>query len=289
MATKACPRCGVQSQDFLRIDAGMRLRLSEVLPDEKIPEEVCGNCFKSVSQNISRGAKLRADQQSREQNKMIMWRSRVNYVKQGRVFMGRKAYSEAAVVFEKYLRILEIVYDKKPGELTPELLKDSARTKEITVVASVLWDLVRIYDTSPRYGERQKKAAAKLALFLQLSPLHGEIVRKARQFEGSAKNPNNIRDFIKSADRTGGRCFIATACFQDPMSPELVILRHFRDHYLKSSTAGRFAVRVYETSSPPVALLLERHERPRRLVKKAISAFALWLSRRLGLQSSLKI
>jgi hypothetical protein len=198
--------------------------------------------------------------------------------------MGRKAYSEAAVAFEKYLRVLEIVFDKKPGELLPETFKDSARTKEITVVASVLWDLVRIYDTSPRYGDRQKKAATKLATFLQFSPLHGEIVRKARQFEATAKNPGVIKDFIKQADKTSGRCFIATACFYDQNAEEVLILRAFRDLYLKKYFLGNSFVFLYETVSPPIATVIREHDIPRRLLRPPLRAFALWLSSRLNLQ-----
>lgn len=221
---------------------------------------------------------------AREQNKMIMWRSRVNLVKQGRQQMSRKAYSEAAVAFEKYIRVLEIVYDKKPGELTPELFKDSARTKEITVVASVLWDLVRIYDTSPRYGDRQKKAASKLASFLQLSPLHGEIVRKARQFEGSAKNPGVIRDFIKSADKGASRCFVATASFGDPNAPEVLLLRRFRDRYLRATRLGRVSIQIYEVASPPLANLISSKDSLKKVSQRLLRTFALWLSQRLDLR-----
>src|SRR5690606_6252261 len=101
------------SAELLRIDAGMRLRINETLPGENIPDEVCPACYKAISSQISRGAKLRMEQTAREQNKLILWRNRVNLVKQGRKLMAQKAYSEAAVTFEKYLRVLEVVYDKK--------------------------------------------------------------------------------------------------------------------------------------------------------------------------------
>src|SRR5262245_16461413 len=110
-AMKQCQKCGQQASDLLRIDPGMRLRLKEVFPDGEMPEEVCGSCFKGVAQELNRGAKLKAEQSVREQNKMMMWKSRVSLVKQGRTLMGRKSYSDAAVAFEKYLRILEVVFD----------------------------------------------------------------------------------------------------------------------------------------------------------------------------------
>lgn len=282
-ANKQCQKCGQAATDLLRVDPGMRLRFQEVLPDVTLPAEVCGSCFKGIAQDLNRGAKLRAEHQAREQNKMMMWRSRVNLVKQGRVFMSRKAYSEAAVSFEKYIRVLEVVYDKKPGELTPELFKDSARTKEITVVASVLWDLVRIYDTSPRYGERQKRAVQKLGIFIQYSPIQGEIVKKARQFEATAKNKGAIKDLIKLIDKKGGRCFIATATYHDPQEYAVRVLTLFRDELLVRQTYGRVFIKLYYAFSPRIALVIDQSTFLQKASKLALDAVAAWLDRRFHL------
>lgn len=283
---KKCPKCGNSVSDLLRIDAGMRLRIQETLGEEQVSDEVCPNCYKSISATISRGAKLRAEQTARDQNKLILWRSRVNLVKQGRNLVTQKAYSEAAVAFEKYLRILEVIYDKKPGELAPELFKDSARTKEITVVASVLWDLIRIYDTSPRYGDRQKKAAAKLIEFLKFSPLQSEIIRKAKQFEAQSKNPGVIRDFVKKAGNASARCFIATAAYQDPEALEVLILRNFRDQIIKNSFGGRQVIAVYYFTSPPIAKVIDKSPWAQRALRKIFGAFAPWLSQKYNLHET---
>lgn len=60
------------------------------------------------------------------------------------------------------------------------------------------------------------------------------------------------------------RCFIATAACGDENAPEVVRLRDFRDRVLMQTSAGRRAVRLYYTSSPPLALLIERHPLLRR-------------------------
>lgn len=284
-AAKTCPKCGNAAPDLLRIDAGMRLRINETMGEENVPGEVCPNCYKQISSLISKGAGLRAEAAAREQNKLILWRNRVNLVKQGRVLMSRKAYSEAAVTFEKYLRVLEVVYDKKPGELTPDLFKDSARTKEITVVASVLWDLVRIYDTTPRYGDRQKKAANKLLDFLKLSPIQGEIIRKARQFEAQAKNSGVIKDFIKKSDKKGGGCFIATATYHDANVFEVRALCAFRDQVLSNYAFGRAFIKTYYAVSPSVAELVSRSPKSQYMLKKIFGAFAPWLNTRFDLHT----
>lgn len=283
--SKQCPKCGTQVSDLLRVDPGLRLRIQEVLGAETLPEEICPSCYKTLNQSVSRGAKLRAEQSAREQNKLILWKSRVNLVKQGRALMAQKSYSEAAVAFEKYLRVLEVVHDLKPGELTPETFKDSARTKEITVVASVLWDLVRIYDTTPRYGDRQKKAARKLTDFVKLSPIQSEIVRKARQFEGQAKNPGVVKDFIKTADKKGGKCFIATATFQDSEAYEVLLLREFRDVILSKTFFGKVFISLYYFFSPPLAEIVSSSSTLQKLLRAPLATVALRLAKRFNLQT----
>jgi hypothetical protein len=115
---------------------------------------------------------LFAQEKAKEQHRLQLWKSRVGLIKRARALMSRKMYNEAAVGYEKYIRILEIVFNCKKGEpLTPTNFKDSARTSELTVVTSVYWDLLRIYDSSDKYLERQQIAARQLAVFVQFTPI----------------------------------------------------------------------------------------------------------------------
>jgi hypothetical protein len=189
--------------------------------------------------------------------------------------MKDKAFSDAAVAYEKYIKVLEVVFDAKSGELTPELFKDSARTQELTVVASVYWDLLRIYDTSERYGDRQAGAAQKLAHFLKFTPIYPDIIRKAEAFQKTAKNPNVLKAFLKAAQEDKGRCFIATAAFEYE-SPEVLLLKKFRDDYLMKHSSGRLFVKTYYRLSPAIAQVLDKYSslrHPTRLVLRRIVAF----------------
>ena len=47
----------------------------------------------------------------------------------------KRRISEAAVQYEKYLRVLEVVYNLKKGELSPAVFNNSSRSKELTVIA----------------------------------------------------------------------------------------------------------------------------------------------------------
>jgi len=62
-------------------------------------------------------------------------------------------------------------------------------------------------------------------------------------------------------------CFIATACFQSLLAPQVDVLRQFRDRCLLTNAAGRAFVRWYYNTSPPFAAWLDRH------------AFARWVVR----------
>jgi hypothetical protein len=67
-----------------------------------------------------------------------------------------------------------------------------------------------------------------------------------------------------------GRCFIATAAFDHPDAPEVLILQEFRDQVLLNSYIGRFCVFVYYTISPSLAKILSRSERLKCLTRKII-------------------
>jgi hypothetical protein len=56
--------------------------------------------------------------------------------------------------------------------------------------------------------------------------------------------------------RKRGYCFVATAAFGSRFDAEVAVLRRFRDRVLARSVLGRCFIRVYETLSPPLAMLI---------------------------------
>lgn len=251
----------------------MRLALQEAGETGQIPDRVCASCFEALTSSVSQGLKLRMEQSMREKNKMMVWKNRVHLIKNARNLMNQKAYSEAAVQYEKYLRVLEVVYNLKKGELSPAVFNNSSRSKELTVIASVYWDLVRIYDTSPRYGDRMSKAATKLAEFLQFSPIYPDIVKKAESFSRSCKNQPVMRQFLRMTKSKRGPCFIATAVYADePYALELTLLRNFRDKRLRPHWLGRQAIYFYYRHSPRLAFWLSRHPAAAAGTRRILSA-----------------
>lgn len=258
MGTTPCPRCATPSLELVPLDAAIRLVLTNA-GTAGLPSLVCAKCYAELSGAVSQGLKLRIEKEAREKNKLMLWKSRVNLIRQARGLMAQKAFSEAAVAYEKYLRVLEMVYNKKAGDLSPEVFNNSKRSKELTVVTSVYWDLMRIYDTSPRYGNRMNQASAKLVQFLPFSPIYPDVIKKAEAFIRQAKNPKVVQNFLKNSKSGKGRCFIATVVLSPSDQPELAALRDFRDQYLIPSTPGRKFVHWYYRNSPAMAEWISRH------------------------------
>ncbi|MES2965729.1 MAG: CFI-box-CTERM domain-containing protein [Bdellovibrionota bacterium] len=252
-----CPHCGDTVSTLRSIEPGMKLRLQEHANINPAPDQVCEGCFKIMSKMVSKGAALRAEAQAKENNRLMLWKNRVMLIKQAKNYVAQKNFSDAAVSYEKYLKVLEIVYDQKPGGLKPELFK-ADRGQEMTVITSVYWDLMRVYDSNPRYAERQMKAAEKLAEFARYTPIFPQIMRKAEAQTRQAKNPDAFKKFIKLSNSKRPRCFIATAAFEY-RSPEVEALCRFRDERLKTSRLGRRFVRAYYRVSPSIASFLDRH------------------------------
>lgn len=273
--SRICERCGNESDQFANVEAGMRLAI-KASPDqvaEALPSQVCKNCYAELSSQVSRGAKLRIEQQAREKNKQMLWKSRVNLIKQARNKMTQKSYSEAAVSYEKYLRVLEMAYEKKKGGLSPDVFGKTTKSKEITVVTSCYWDLMRIYDSHPNYRQKMAMAADKLKDFLPYSRIYPDISRKAQTFLGSSNNKDIVRKFLSDIRAGKPKCFIATAAFEAPLSPEVQILRAFRDNTLKRSLLGRVFIKAYYNASPALADWIAQSNSRKKTTRRLLRLF----------------
>lgn len=233
----------------------MKLGIQESEPDLEIPNEVCSACYNEFTQMVSHGAKLRAERQAKEHNRMMLWKNRVDLIKHARVCLAQKSLSEAAMSYEKYLKILEVVYDLKDG-LNPDIFRDKARQKELTLISSVYWDLVCIYDLNSRYKDRQIKAAEQLLKFAPLTPVFGDILKKARHLTKSGKNKALFKKILKKGGKEKSGCFIVTSAFESSNCYEVIILSQFRDQKLNKNWLGKKLIKIYYTLSPYLVILL---------------------------------
>ncbi len=265
-----CPQCLQNVPELVTVNAEMIAQLAE----QKIlltSNQICRECLLSLKKKtLNSGGVLLAEEKAKEERKNKLWNARISLVKQANTFMEKRLYSEAAVTYEKYIKLLEVVFNAQPGQLSPSVLKDSAKTAELTIIAGVYWDLVRIYDTSDIYLDRQKNAAHQLAKFVTLTPIYSDIMKKAEIFQKSARHPEMIGVFFSSANEKRPRCFIATAAFKDPNAIEVQHLRRWRDTRLKASFWGRKFVYLYYRISPPIACYLDKHESLKPFVRAVL-------------------
>lgn len=252
-----CSYCGDTVPALITIEAGMKISLQKNTELQAVPEAVCAGCHSILAKMISMGAVLRSQEQAKEQNRLMLWRNRVALVRKAKEHLHAREFGEAAINYEKYLRVLELVYDKKQGELRPDLFSSEARRQEMTVVTSVYWDLMRIYDQSPRYKDRQKVAAAKLVEFVRFTPIYGYVMRKADILSRTAKNPDVFKEFVKLSNKSRPRCFIASAAFEGAHDPTVEALRLYRDLVLRRHPIGRRFTRLYYRYSPPIAKYID--------------------------------
>lgn len=255
----------------------MKLRLQQNAKITPVPKTVCDGCYKMMAKLVSMGAALRQEALTKEQNRLMLWRNRVGLIKQAKQNLAQKNFADAAVSFEKYLRVLEIVYELKPGGLTPDLFRGDAKSQELAVITSVYWDLMRVYDSSSNYADRQMKTAEKLAEFVRFTPIYGHIMRKAEIQTRSAKNTEAFKKFMKLSNAKRPRCFIATSAFDSYNDETVVKLCELRDRRLKRTRLGRKFIYAYYRVSPKLAQALDRHSALKpmaRLILKLLSKTA---------------
>ena len=133
---QGCPQCGTNTNLLHVIDQGMKLRLEK----EGKPiafDSICTSCFKTLSKNLSNASFLAAEQTIQKNFKNNLWKNRLNLIRHARNLLALREYAEAAICYEKYLKVIEYIYEKKRHEFTAQQFKDTPR--EVTLIAGALW------------------------------------------------------------------------------------------------------------------------------------------------------
>jgi hypothetical protein len=99
-------------------------------------------------------------------------------------------------------------------------------------------------------------------------------------------NARKIRD-DQGAVLAQAKCFVATAAFGTPFSPEVEILRRFRDEVLSRSATGRWLMAWYWRLGPRWAAWLEDRPAARRIVRQFLLVpLCRLLASRVGMAGS---
>ena len=68
-------------------------------------------------------------------------------------------------------------------------------------------------------------------------------------------------------------CFVATTVYGSDMSPEVILLRQYRDEILLQKSLGNVFVNLYYKFSPPIALWMQDKTFLKRNVRKVLNSF----------------
>ncbi len=284
MAEHICPRCQSTSPSLSPVDQGLRQKFNIVRAGTPLPNALCANCLAEVRTFLSQSSVTLVREKSKEESKMKLWRSRVTLLKRGRNLMKKKAYGEAIVSYEKYIKILEAVFEVTEDGLRPEIFKERMATKELTIITSVYWDLLRVYDTNEKYRPRMVATSNKIIQFAPYTPITLDIVKKAEAYKKQARNPDIFKTVIRELMYKRNHCFIATSVFEERSDWHYVDkLRLFRGEVLMSSSYGRRFVAAYYRYSPGVARFLDRNPIFKPPVKFLLRRMASLLGKTFGL------
>lgn len=282
---KKCPRCNTEVRELVRIDAGMRLSLIESGHPKEAAQEVCTNCINELSKRVSQGAKLRAQRKAREANLTALFRNRISVLKQARVYLAQRVYAEAAIEYEKYLRILEIVFEAKPGTLNPESFKVGKKTAEIDSVLTVLWELLKIYDMNTSYQNKLKEKVELFLVFSKAAPGFSKMAAKIQAFAPKARNKEVFMDLLARTNAKRSRCFIATSAYESPTHPNVLALCNLRDHVLAETALGKGLISVYYYFSPSIAHFLDQYVFFKPYVRMALYPFVKLANKKFPLNN----
>lgn len=94
----------------------------------------------------------------------------------------------------------------------------------------------------------------------------------------------------QSATRSTSNCYVATCVYGSPTSPEVLVLRRYRDEVLREHKAGQLIVRIYEVIGPRFASRLRERRFLNYMARATMSATVVpYVARRLGLGGALPV
>ncbi len=92
------------------------------------------------------------------------------------------------------------------------------------------------------------------------------------------ENGTDMRTWIWDVEAPSP-CFIATAAYGTPLHEDIDVLRDFRDEYLMMTPPGKVFVKIYYTTSPPVADVIRENEGLQTVVREGLVKPLVYISR----------
>lgn len=110
--------------------------------------------------------------------------------------------------------------------------------------------------------EKPKIKTGYLFAIREYKRIFGGEISEAKSYVDKLTQEHNIE--VKKG------CFIATACYGDYDSPEVIVLRNYRDNILLQSNGGKLFVNAYYKTSPFIAKIIYKSNILKNITKTLI-------------------
>ena len=82
---------------------------------------------------------------------------------------------------------------------------------------------------------------------------------------------------MRIESKSGATCFVASAVYEDPNHPDVIVLRKYRDDILAKNFLGRVFIKIYWVLGPRLAVMVGGHPRTKALCRRALRKLTLFL------------
>ncbi|MBD3343202.1 MAG: hypothetical protein GF353_29165 [Candidatus Lokiarchaeota archaeon] len=130
---------------------------------------------------------------------------------------------------------------------------------------------------TPEYQEIRKYLEIELESYDKSAPEAQEAFRSwgndialLRKMHNLMKDNKSLSELMPPQPKKSGGCFIATAIYGSYYSPEVQLLRQFRDIHLEANSIGKKIVQFYYLISPTIANYIIRKPSIKKIFKKFI-------------------
>jgi ribosomal protein L7/L12 len=118
-------------------------------------------------------------------------------------------------------------------------------------------------------------ASDEINILLSIGAVQGKLMAikfyKSYYQKTLKESKDNIEKILSEYGiKTNEGCFIATVCYGDYNSKEVILLRKYRDEVLMNSLSGRAFIRFYYFFSPFLSKMLSKSENAKFLIRKYV-------------------
>ena len=205
---------------------------------------------------------------------------RIGIIQKGKQAYRDNDYQQAIIHYYQYIEVISGIKDVEEKNIGPHLFDPNTEFMEIIALASIYWDLAKIYDRSPSLRKEFLRCLNQFYIFSINLPSQNINIRIMEKFmrNGNLKNKKDFKKIYKRIYRSSKSCYLADHCF-GPHHSVPSTLRDFK-RFLLDYKIGHVAVTSYYRYSPKIVLFFNKHPRidfwvTRFFIRPLLQLFAL--------------